>query len=92
MELRNEKKITWFTTGRKLSQETKQKYNIGNELYEFGWVDYKIYSEVLSCADLFLLLQKDNNINKARWPNKVGDYLAAGRPILVNKMGELTVN
>jgi len=88
-DLKREYKINWFTTGKKLSNNKKLKYNLGEELKEFGWVNYEIFSEVISCADIFLLLQKDNLINYARWPQKFGDYLAAGRPLLANKIGEI---
>jgi len=81
--------ITWFTTGRILSKEVKQKFGIGEELIEFGWMEYAVYSNVLSCADAFLLLLKDNLVNKARWPNKLGDYLAAGRPIVTTEVGDM---
>jgi glycosyltransferase involved in cell wall biosynthesis len=82
-------KINIFTTGRKLSQSTKNKYFLGDNFIEFGWVDYIDYSEILSCADVFLLLQQDITTNIARWPNKAGDYLAAGRPVLTNNIGDI---
>jgi len=88
-ELKKHINITLFTTGKKISDSLKQKYNLGREFIEFGWIDYKYYSELLSCADIFLLLMKDNTENKARWPNKSGDYFAAGRLILTNPIGEL---
>ena len=34
-------------------------------------------------------MQSNNNKNLARWPNSIGDYLAAGRPIIANGIGEL---
>lgn len=80
--------ITWFTTGDYISEEIKKEFQIGEELFEFGWVNYKEYSEIISCADVFILLQKEDIKNKTRWPNKLGDYLAAGRPILINPYGD----
>jgi glycosyltransferase involved in cell wall biosynthesis len=88
--LRHRIKIKWFTTGNKLNEVIKRKYDIGSELMEFGWIDYTEYSDILSCADIFLLLQKNLKKNKARWPNKLGDYLAAGRLIMANPVGEVT--
>ncbi len=88
-ELKENNHITWFSTGKKLSNKTKAKYNIGKEYFEFGWIPYESYSDLLSCADCFILLLKDNKQNNARWPNKSGDYLAAGRPIMVNLVGEI---
>lgn len=89
-ELKFQIEINWFTTGEIISDENKRKYQIGAELKEFGWQDYKIFAETIGCADVFLLLQKDNIMNAARWPNKIGDYLAAGRLILTNPAGEVT--
>jgi glycosyltransferase involved in cell wall biosynthesis len=57
---------------------------------EFGYLQYGLdYSKFLSCANLFILTLNDNIINRCRWPNKTGDYLAAGRPILTTKVGDL---
>ena len=81
--------INVFTTGRKLSQRTKDKFSLDANFFEFGWVDYADYFEILSCADLFLLLQEDIKTNVARWPNKTGDYFAAGRPVLTNTVGDI---
>lgn len=88
-ELKEDIPVNWFSTGQKLSEETKKKYGIGSELIEFGWVDYSLYSEYLACADVFILLSQNNIVNKARWPNKLGDYFAADRPILANPEGEV---
>ncbi len=81
--------ITWFCTGRKLTDVEKEIYQIGIECLEYGWVPYKDYSALLSCADVFVLMSRDNAVNVARWPNKIGDYLAAGRPVMLNPFGDL---
>lgn len=80
--------VIWFTTGKSIPNTLKEKHEIGSELIEFGWVDYKKYPEILSCADAFILLQRENIKSYTRWPNKMGDYLAAARPILINPYGE----
>jgi len=87
--LKESKSICWFSTGRRLSLEARTKYSLGSEYFEFGWIDYEQYSDLLSCADAFVLLSKDTLVNKARWPNKVGDYFAAGRPVVANPFGEI---
>jgi glycosyltransferase involved in cell wall biosynthesis len=88
-KLKNELPINWFTTGGIISTELKNKYNISSELIEFGWQDYDSYINSIGCADVFILIQKENIMNEARWPNKIGDYLAAGRMILTNPVGEI---
>ena len=81
--------IHWFSTGNSLVKKFYKKYNIGKEYKDFRFVDYSIYGEILSIADCFILTLNNTMQNKHRWPNKIGDYLAAGRPILAAPVGEL---
>ena len=83
-------RVNWITTGMIIPEKLKKEYNITNELKELGWQDYSDFVEILQMADVFILIQKNNIMNKARWPNKLGDYLAAGRLILTNPVGEVT--
>ncbi len=87
--LKGQFKLSWLTAGERLSPEFKQKLNIGNELIEVGWIDYFSNSEILSCVDVFVLIKKNSITNIAGWPNKFGDYLAFGRPIMLNAYGDL---
>jgi glycosyltransferase involved in cell wall biosynthesis len=43
----------------------------------------------LHAADIGLLPFADKPLNRARFPIKIGDYLAAGLPILTNQVGEM---
>lgn len=88
-KIKNEINVNWFTTGGLISGKIKHEFEIGDELKEFGWQDYDTFTECISCADVFLLLQNANIMNKARWPNKLGDYVAAGRLTLTNPVGEI---
>jgi len=45
--------------------------------------------KALTCADLFLLPFADKVYNRGRWPCKIGDYLASGRPVVSNPVGEV---
>ncbi|HVZ35020.1 MAG TPA: glycosyltransferase, partial [Polyangiaceae bacterium] len=52
----------------------------------------KPFSEVesyLGAADVLLLPMSDNLMNRARGPIKLGDYMAAGRPIVANPVGDM---
>jgi glycosyltransferase involved in cell wall biosynthesis len=82
-------KIKWFTIGHILQKETKEKLKITDRLIEFGWVDYFQNSDILSCADIYILLKEPNQTNIAGWPNKLGDYMACGRPIMLNPYGDV---
>jgi glycosyltransferase involved in cell wall biosynthesis len=56
---------------------------------QVGWVDRGKYPSYLACGDIMLLPFRRKTINMARWPGKLGDYLAAGRPIVANPTGEV---
>jgi glycosyltransferase involved in cell wall biosynthesis len=42
----------------------------------------------LACADVLALPLEDNLVNRGRWPHKLGDMLAAERPVIVSRGGE----
>ena len=88
-ELKNEKK-EWFTTGKGLSKETIEKYNVDSRLHKLGWINYAISTEVLSCADVFVLIKKPTLRNLMGWPNKLGDYWAAGRIVMISPYGDIS--
>jgi glycosyltransferase involved in cell wall biosynthesis len=46
-------------------------------------------SDWLAAANVTLLPFLNRGVNRGRWPNKVGDYMAAGRPIVANRTGDL---
>ena len=43
----------------------------------------------LAAADVFLMPYTDKQSNWGRWPNKVGDYMSVGRPVVSNAIGEV---
>jgi glycosyltransferase involved in cell wall biosynthesis len=54
-----------------------------------GRIPYGRLGTVLSAADVLLLPYSDRPVNRGRLPNKLGDYLAAGRPIVTNPTGDV---
>jgi len=58
-------------------------------IFPLGRLEWDRLPMVLSCADLFILPFRDKPANRGRWPNKVMDYLACGRPVLTNPTGEM---
>jgi glycosyltransferase involved in cell wall biosynthesis len=42
----------------------------------------------LCASDLHILPLKDTLANRARFPGKLGDYLASGRPVITNPVGD----
>lgn len=54
-----------------------------------GFVSDEDYPRYLAIADFVVAPFARSNYNLGRWPNKFGDYLAAGRPIVFNPFGDL---
>lgn len=57
----------------------------------YGWLSYEDFTLLVCCADLFSLIQEDTLRNRSRFPNKMGDYLAVGRPVIANRVGEVDI-
>lgn len=57
--------------------------------FAFGYVPQEQLGELLSCADVVLLPFPDEPSNQARLPNRLGDSMAAGRPVVSNHVGEV---
>lgn len=54
-----------------------------------GVVPYHELGSVMACGDVMVVPYTAVPHNEARFPNRVGDYLAAGRPIATNPTGDL---
>lgn len=54
-----------------------------------GMLPLDQFAKALTCADVFLLPFADTPYNRGRWPCKMSDYLAAGRPIISNPVGDI---
>ncbi len=54
-----------------------------------GFVSTSALGQYLASSDICLLPMRDNDDNRSRWPNKIGDYMAAGRPIVASRVGDV---
>jgi glycosyltransferase involved in cell wall biosynthesis len=54
-----------------------------------GRVPFAEIPQILAAADVLMLPMRDTNFNWSRWPHKCGDYLAAGRPIAMTRIGDM---
>jgi glycosyltransferase involved in cell wall biosynthesis len=54
-----------------------------------GFVPYKELNLYLAACDILLLPLTDNLANRGRWPSKIGDYFAAGRPTVACAVGDM---
>jgi glycosyltransferase involved in cell wall biosynthesis len=59
------------------------------QLVSLGMLDRPSLVEAMACADVLLLPYTNRPVNRYRYPNKLGDYLSAGRPIVTNPTGDL---
>ncbi len=66
-------------------------HGAAQRVHHFGTVPYEQLGEILSCGDVMLLPYLDTKVNIARFPNRFGEYLAVGRPIATNRVGDHAV-
>ena len=81
--------VLLVTTGRMFDSKMKKAFHDSNRIIEFGFLPYEKYTTLLPAVDVFLFPFANRSINKGRWPNKIGDYMAAGRPTVSNRTGDL---
>lgn len=54
-----------------------------------GWITDEAYPWALGCADVCICPLLDGLNDRARWPSKILDFLAAGRATVTNPVGEV---
>lgn len=91
VKIKHHLNIKFLNFGKPFVKTIQRMPELKDLIVECGWVDYYADSSSLSAVDVFVLIKKENIINSSGWPNKFGDYMAIGRPILVNPYGEVEV-
>ena len=86
---KNRSDVYFVTTGAYLDEKYRSLLFDEKRLIEMGFLDYDSYRLFLPAVDVFLFSFKNRSLNIGRWPNKIGDYMAAGRPIVSNRTGDL---
>jgi len=66
-----------------------EELGITKQVHFTGWVSDEDYPRWISCADVCYLSLEDTLLHRARWPAKILDYLAGGRPVVTNGVGEV---
>ncbi len=61
-----------------------------NAVHRTGRLPYDQLSRYLAACDLCWLPLRDSGANRGRWPLKLTDYLAVGRPIVATAVGDMT--
>jgi len=66
-----------------------QTVGVADRLWQTGFVPNEQVALYLACADVMCLPMSDRAANRGRLPNKLLDYLAAGRPTVANPIGDI---
>ncbi len=62
---------------------------LSDRVIRTGWCTEDEMIAWMSAADAFLMPLRDNLVNVARWPNKIGEYMALGRPVVSTRVGDV---
>ena len=66
-----------------------EKIGVGEHFIHLGSLPYTEVPKALSCADVFVMSYPDRIANRGRWPGRIGTFLAMGRPVISNPVGEV---
>jgi glycosyltransferase involved in cell wall biosynthesis len=72
-----------------LVEERAAAAGAAHRVVHVGVVPYRELGSVMACGDVMVVPYTAQPHNEARFPNRVGDYLAAGRAIATNPTGDL---
>jgi glycosyltransferase involved in cell wall biosynthesis len=70
------------------AREFARAHRIADRVITPGRVSDADLPYYLASADVLALPLEDNLVNRGRWPHKLGELLAAERPVLVSRSGE----
>jgi glycosyltransferase involved in cell wall biosynthesis len=89
--VRQNPEILFLIIGKKMDFVTSKASELGisSNIIQTGWCSDENLPIYLSAADAFLLPMKRNPVNEARWPNKIGEYMAASRPTVCTNVGDV---
>ena len=63
--------------------------NISSKIVTHGYIHRAIYKAILSKSYVLLAPLFNDTRSKARFPTKIGEYLATGRPVVTTEVGEV---
>lgn len=72
-----------------LVRQYSERGHWSDRVFHAGILPYANLPQYLCAADLNALPFADKQANRGRWPNKIGDYLSAGRPVVSNPTGDI---
>lgn len=80
-----------LTAGRRIGVLDERARATGSaaRVRQLGTLPYHALGDVMTAGSVMALPYSPNPHNQARFPNRAGDYLAAGRPLVTNPTGDL---
>jgi glycosyltransferase involved in cell wall biosynthesis len=69
--------------------ELAQRFGVAHRLWQTGFIADEVVGVYLACANVMCLPMADTPHNRGRLPNKLLDYMAAGRPTLATPVGDV---
>ena len=79
-----------ITFGKTLSIDILEKYQLNEIIINCGWLNFYEDYSLAQCVDIYILMKSTYiKRNSMGWPNKLGDYMALGRPVLLNLYGDI---
>ncbi|MGB5050569.1 MAG: glycosyltransferase family 4 protein [Caldilineaceae bacterium] len=70
-------------------REMAQEFGIADRLWQTGFVPDEQVNDYLGCANVMCLPLTDRAANWGRLPNKLLDYMCAGRPTVASPIGDI---
>ncbi len=88
---RSDSKLCFLLLGASIAAHEREleQAGVGDRVLRLGALDYATYGMALSAADLMLLPLERRTMDTARFPQRAGDALAAGLPIVATDVGDL---
>lgn len=83
-------KIRLVLIGNKASFMREAQRRYGENILCLGFVPHQKTLHYLLASDVLLLPYRNRTINQYRFPNKLGNYLSAGRPVLAHATGDIS--
>jgi len=71
------------------TRQVAENKGIAERYIEAGWCTDELLPYYLASTDVLALPLKNNLFNQTRWPNKIGEYMACGRPVVVSNVGNV---
>jgi glycosyltransferase involved in cell wall biosynthesis len=71
------------------AEQTAEELGIRDKVILAGIKSYDELPEYYAASNVLAMPLRDTLFNRARWPNKIGDHLAAGRPTVSNPVGDV---